>query len=443
MLKYLILIGFLQDPARKLMASEPVYMTIMVGFIAGCAFLRQMLTNRESITAPYFSWNQDFLAPFSIYLLILAAQFLHALIRYGAPVIPVLGLVFYMAPLVAVSIGYAQFSSFKPMRSFLQMHIAFSVVVAATVLMSFFGVESVLFGEVGSGITIYDQGTILTAHSGIMRSSEVAGWHMGAAVCFLLILLANRNSLGSLLIASAVITLLLSAIILTGRRKMIFQAVMFGVLYFPFLRLYQKRLASGYFVTATALSVALVLAAISIFPMFANSEFELYLLRGSSVFGDATDRFSNLGLGSVAWAIERFGLLGGGLGVAAQGAQHFGGAIASGAGEGGLGKIVSELGAVSLVIIAWLIYVIAIHIHRSLALVSALKPSSLRFTVGVAVFIASNVPTFIVASQVFGDVFVLLIIGLMLGFVFALPKLIVLEMKKRPERTSALNYKLS
>lgn len=441
MLRYLIIVGFLQDPARKLMASEPVYMTVMVGLIAGCAFLRQMLTNRDSIMAPYFRWNQSFVAPFSVYLVILAAQFLHALVRYGAPIVPALGLVFYVAPLVAISIGYAQFSDLKPMRRFLQMHVAFSVVVAATVLLSFFGVQSDLFGEVGVGITIYDQGTILTAHSGFMRSSEVAGWHMGAAICFSLILLAGRTSLSSLLISAAIIIVLLTAIILTGRRKMIFQALMFSVLYFPFLRLYQTRMASGYFVTAAALSVFLVVAAILIFPIFANSEFELYLARGTTVFGDATDRFSSLGLGSIGWAIERFGLFGGGLGVAAQGAQHFGGAIASGAAEGGLGKIVSELGAVSLIIIAWLMLVIATHVHRSLSLVSRLKPSILRFTVGVAVFTASNAPTFIVASQVFGDVFILLIIGLLLGFIFALPKLVVLELAKRPERVADLSLK--
>jgi len=440
MLKYLVLIGFLQDPTRKLMESEPVYMTVMVGFIAGCAFLRQIFTDRHSVTAPYFDWNSDLKAPFMIFLWVLGAQFLHALIRYGAPIVPVLGLIFYVAPLVAISIGYAQFSNFKPMRDFLKLHVAIAVLVALTVVLSFTGVENPLFEEVGAGLTIYDQGTILKAHSGLMRSSEVAGWHMGAAVCFLLILLTGRNSFNGLVLAALLIMLLLTAIVLTGRRKMIFQAIMFGVLYFPFLRLYQKHVASGYFLTAASITIIAVISAILIFPTFSNSEFELYLMRGSSVFGDATDRFSNLGLGSIGWAINRFGLFGGGLGVAAQGAHHFGGVLAAGAAEGGLGKIVSELGAVSLFIVAWLILVIAIHIHRSLNLVARLEPSHLPFVVGVAVFIASNVPTFIVASQVFGDVFILLILGLMLGFLFALPKLVVLELQKYPNRIRSLSH---
>jgi len=438
MLKYVVLVGFLQDPARKLMANEPVFMTVMVGVIVGCAFLRQMLTNRQSILEPYARWNSDFLAPFSLYCLILAMQFVHSLIRYGSPFVPTLGMIFYLAPLVAVSIGYTQFSATDVMRRFLNLHIGLAVIVAITVLLSFLGVDNGLFDEVGAGLEIYDQGTVLKAHSGLMRSSEIAGWHMGAAVCFLLILLLDRSSFRRVFITSVLVVLLLTAIIVTGRRKMIFQALMFGVLYYPFLRLYEKRLASGYFVTATALAFGVFIAAVLILPMFANSEFELYLMRGSSVFGDATDRFSSLGLGSIGWAIDQFGFFGGGLGVAAQGAHHFGGAIASGAAEGGLGKIVSELGVVSLVVVAWLIYVIAIHIHRSLAMVSVLKPLHLRLAVGVAVFVASNAPTFIVASQVFGDVFILLIIGLMLGFVFALPKLVVPELENRHKANLSL-----
>ena len=430
-LKYWLLIGFLQDPVRKLMAGEPVYMTVMVGTLVACAFTRLLVTNRNLITEPFERWSTSLYAPTQIYLLLLALQFLHALIRYGQPMIPMLGLIFYAAPLVAISIAYSQFGRFEEMRRFLKLHCFCSILVGLTVLLAFNGVDSNLFGEVGSGLTIYDQGTILKAHSGLMRSSEIAGWHMGASACFLLILLADKNNLRSIVIASVVILFLLTAIILTGRRKMIFQLMMFGVLYFPFLRLYQKRAATGYFVSVIAGSAVAFLLLVVIAPLATGSQFELYLMRGSTVFGDATGRFEQLGIGSLGWAVSQFGLFGGGLGVAAQGAQHFGGLIADGVSEGGLGKIVSELGAISLLLIAWLLFVMARHVHRCLALVSEMLPEKLPFAVGIAVFAASNAPTFIVATQVFGDVFVLIIIGLMVGFIFAIPRLVMSELERQ------------
>jgi len=434
-LKYLVLIGFLQDPIRKLMVNEPVYMTVVVGVIAGCAFVRQLFSERLSVVGPYLYWNKKLIGPLAIFFVILAVQFFHSLLRYGSPIVPMLGAIFYVAPFVAISLGYAQFPRFDEMRKFLVIHITLAIVVAITVLLSFMGYDHSLFNEVGAGLTIYDQGTILKAHSGLMRSSEVAGWHLGAGICFMLILAVSRNSLPSVLFTAVAVVLILSAIILTGRRKMIFQVIMFGVLYFPFLHLYQKRLATGYFVTAGVVVGVAFLAAMWVFPLVSNAEFELYLMRGSSVFGDATDRFSSFGLGSMGWAIDQFGIFGGGLGVAAQGVHHFGGAIAGGAAEGGLGKISSELGAVSLVVIFWLLLAMVVHVHRCVSLVARTMPEYLAFTVGVAVFIVSNIPTFMVASQVFGDVFILLIIGLMIGFLFAIPSLVISSLKKRDHET--------
>lgn len=430
-LRPLFLVGFLQDPVRKVVEGQPVYMSVTVGLVVMCAVIRLLVVNRAIITEPFQRWNASLYPPVQVYLWLIAIQFIHALIRYGQPFIPTLGLIFYTAPLVAISLGYSQFDRFEKMTTLLKAYCACGVIVAMTVLLAFSGVETSLFEEVGSGLTIYDQGTILKAYSGLMRSSEVAGWHMGASACFLLVLLTQKGGFRSVIFTALLVLVLLTAIILTGRRKMILQFVMFALLYLPFLRLYQSRAAAGYFVSIIASSIVVVALLVVLFPLLNSSQFELYLMRGSSVFGDATTRFGELGIGSVGWAINRFGLLGGGLGVAAQGAQHFGGALAGGAAEGGLGKIISELGAVSLVLVVWLLYAIAMHVHKCLSLIAKVLPARLPFAVGVAVFAASNAPTFIVASQVFGDMFILLVIGLMVGFIFAIPRLVKFELEEQ------------
>lgn len=427
---FIVCVGFLQDPARKLMTGEPAYMTILVGVVIACALLNKLATQPNSLREPFVRWSNLIALPLGVYFLILGAQFIHAFVRYDSVILPALGSVFYIAPIVAISVGYSQFLQFRDMRAFLTLFIGFALLVAITVILSFNNVQSDLFGEVGAGLIIYDQGTILRAYSGIMRSSEIAGWHMGACVCFLVILAVDRGSMATTIVTTALVVLIISAIILTGRRKMIAQIFIFAALYLPLLRFYQGRLAAGYFIGIVFIVASGWLAYEVLFSQSIGSDFNLYLRRGTSVFGDATGRFEQLGLGSIGWAVNRFGYFGGGLGVAAQGAQHFGGALAGGAGEGGLGKLVSEIGFVSLFVVAWVFYSFSQYLHRCVRLVAVYVPVKLPIVIGVFCFLISNAPTFIVASQVFGDVFVLLVLGLLVGFLFAIPVQVIDELSR-------------
>jgi len=223
--------------------------------------------------------------------------------------------------------------------------------------------------------------------------------------------------------------LIISAIILTGRRKMLVQILVFSALYLPMLRYYQGRLKSDYFVGIVLVVVIGWFASELVFTSMTFSEFELYLRRGTSVFGDVSARFEHLGIGSINWAYQRFGIFGGGLGVAAQGAQHFGGSLSAGASEGGIGKLVSEIGLISLVVVFWLLYAIGGHINSCIKLVAHKLPNKLPVVIGVACFLSANAPTFIVASQVYGDVFILIITGLLLGFLFAIPNQVIDHLK--------------
>ena len=424
MLGFVVLIGFTQDPIRKVLTGEPVVMTVMVGVIIACMTLRRLFSSKQIFLEPFNGWTTGIAAPLNIYLAIIFLQGVHSFIRYGSPILTGLGAIFYLAPLIAIVIGYSQFFRFELVRRFLFSFIFLALVACLSVLASFFGVESDLFGEVGSGLVIYDQGTILKAYSGLMRSSEVASWHMGACICFIIIIAADKGRARESIIASILILLLFSAIILTGRRKMLVQIVIFSTLYFPIVRYYQGRLSTR-FLSLALISLIFLGFAYWFMPSFEGTQYDLYVARGATVFGDAGERFATLGLGSIRWAYEIHGFFGGGLGVATQGSQHFVVGHASGAGEGGIGKLVSELGLLSLSVIAWLSLAFAKHLNRCLQMVADLAPKKLVFTIGVLVFLISNVPTFVVASQVFGDVFVLLILGLLAGALFALPRQVV------------------
>jgi hypothetical protein len=163
-----------------------------------------------------------------------------------------------------------------------------------------------------------------------------------------------------------------------------------------------------------------------------SSDYSVYVERSQNVFQDAPARLFELGFQPVMWAYDSFGLFGAGLGVGTQGTQHFGGGGAiAGAAEGGLGKITLELGIPGLFVMGWL----AILISRQLWLImrgaSRHSVRMGRLSFGLFSFLAANLAGFSVATQAYGDFFILLILGWTLGFLLAVPVLIEREVRAR------------
>ena len=62
------------------------------------------------------------------------------------------------------------------------------------------------------------------------------------------------------------------------------------------------------------------------------------------------------------------------------------------------------------------------------------QPSLMFLGLGLAIFLLVNLMTFSVASQVYGDLFILIVLGLCSGFLFALPKLVINDMQYKIEQ---------
>jgi hypothetical protein len=141
----------------------------------------------------------------------------------------------------------------------------------------------------------------------------------------------------------------------------------------------------------------------------------------------------------VGWAIDWYGWLGGGLGVASQGAQYFGGGgdVFGGAGEGGLGKITAELGVPGLLVALWLAVAVVRYGWRILRFDARLSTPISRLACGLIALLIANLAVFSVATQVFGDLFVLLFLGLIAGFFLATPVLAERDYAKRAEPAMA------
>jgi hypothetical protein len=434
-------VAFLQDPARKLELDRPVYFTLLVGVVFAVAYLRAQVHARFWL-AQIPGWKHFLRTPFILLLVVVAAQGANALVRYGNPVIVGIGALSYLAPLPALLAGYhfGLKRGQKGIEQWLRWYLIAALVMLPSIVFEYAGFDWEVLGDVGQGFLMFQEDSILTAHSGFFRASEIAAWHTSTAVCVILLLSSMRRvSTKRVVVAIVMIVALLAMGILTGRRKIFVEIAIFVSIYVSLLAFFGKggvKLAIGA-ILGGVLSYLLVVWFVEERPSGLMAQdailYQRYAERGATVGYDVMDRFVGLGLAPILWAVDGFGWLGGGLGVASQGAQHFGGGaeVFGGAGEGGLGKITAELGVPGLAIALWFGFAALRYGWHVLKFVSQRSTAIARLAYGLVAFLVANLAVFFVATQLFGDLFVLLLLGLVAGFFLATPVLAEREQAQR------------
>jgi hypothetical protein len=73
---------------------------------------------------------------------------------------------------------------------------------------------------------------------------------------------------------------------------------------------------------------------------------------------------------------------------------------------------------------AWISVLVSRHFWRIMKAATEVSPQIARLSYGLVSFIVANAAAFSVATQAFGDVFILLILGWVVGFLFAIPVLV-------------------
>jgi len=143
------------------------------------------------------------------------------------------------------------------------------------------------------------------------------------------------------------------------------------------------------------------------------------------VVTDSVERLNTMTIGMFRWIVLRNGFFGTGAGTGAQGAQHFGGGaqLVGGAAEGGVGKVLAELGVPGLLVLLWL-FVVGGRTLLRVARFARRAPSHEALRIyGLVAFLPANAAVFLTAHQVFGDPFVLIVLGLVTGSVLAYPRI--------------------
>ncbi|MEB3255077.1 MAG: hypothetical protein VKJ05_01685 [Synechococcaceae cyanobacterium] len=426
---YSVVIGFLQDPLRKITPNQPsLYVGLVLIGVVLTALLLYSRTGRLSLEA-LFSRDRQLIGVVEIFLGLLLLQSLNSFLNLGSTTLTLVGMGFYLSPLIALWLGFQFALQPSAVQRFVRMYLVMAFLFAFTLFLSYRGLETPLFKEVGSGvlINIVELGTMQQGFVGLWRTSEIAAWHLATACCFLLILAVSsrRSNLISLAGAAVVVLLVLST--LTGRRKVLTLVVGFIGLYSLFIALRGDSRIRGNVLVGfggAGLLISLLLSS-GVNPTDSGT-LGGFVRRTASVWGDIDERFQGSGLGAIGAAIEAAGPFGYGVGAAAQGAKSLGIQVSQGtwAAEGGLGKIAAELGLAGITLFVMIIVLLGFLYWRIIGQLRFAPPSYSLLNLGLLSFLAANLPNFAVASQAYGDPFILSILGVSAGFVLASPTVI-------------------
>jgi hypothetical protein len=194
---------------------------------------------------------------------------------------------------------------------------------------------------------------------------------------------------------------------------------------YGFLLLYFRRGATR--LASITLAVGLMLAYVfsSYVIQDPDSEMIRYFERPKGIVEASVDRFQKMTVDTLKWVYIRNGFFGSGAGVGSQGAQHFGGgyALVGGSAEGGIGKVMAELGIPGLIISLWLLIALMRYIKWILDKSKNRDFLENQLIYGLVSFLLANAIVFAVAHQIFGDMYVLFILSFMLGSVFSLQRI--------------------
>jgi hypothetical protein len=430
-----LLVGFLQDPLRKITVGEPVYFTVLVGLPLVATLLGARLRNVRISFRPVHSWNRVLRTPLNVFILLVMIQSMAAIIKTGSPAIGAIGALSYLAPLPAILLGYQFSRSERDITRLIKVYLAVGILMLSGIYLSYAGYDWKVLKAVGEGLFIYsvEKGR-LDLYSGFLRSPEIAAWHAATSICLLILLaLSLRRKAIFKGAAGVLVMFLLGALLLTGRRKFLVEIFMFVSIYALLLIWFLRTaIKSGLiFKSAMLLGVGLAVGSVGYLfaaPGVATTEMRPYYERGLGLQNEATGRATGTTIDSFQWVIAQNGIFGSGAGTGSQGAQHFGGGadIVGYAVEGGLAKVLAELGVPGLVLLLWLVIGFVRYMWSIIMYITHAKdvdPIQAKLIFGLGAFLITNGVVYTIAHQVFGDPFVLIVLGFFLGFVLAMPKM--------------------
>lgn len=413
----ILAVGLLQDPMRKIVPGAPIIYTVaFTPIYASCILVFFARRQRET---NLLAWFPNVRLPAALFSMALFISLLQTF-SYG-PVAYVPGLIgafsyFCIVPAILLGFFYPRTKADEFERLMLVYCLATAVMLIGVVL------EQAGYKEIVPGLKpMVERATIrwvgpyvVQMYSGFFRSSEIMGWHAATMtmLCVYFVLRQPKLTLFWLPLVGFGIY----CVILSGRRKMFIALIAYlAVLLYAERGKIRPRLVS-----------ITVLGALMIMPVlyFFVSEEHFVTLR--SGFDEAGGRAAVTGLSGPLWLWKEVGLFGFGVGTKTQGTQHFQLQVRTPLCEGGFEKVFIELGILGVLCFLALLVVLALNVRKCVAR-SLRTPDQLSLSVPLGAMLVANALMFLVSFQIFGDPFILVLLGLFVGVVLSDERLLAIR----------------
>jgi hypothetical protein len=420
----------LQDGVRKLTSGSPVW----VSFLVVVLYAVIVFSARQQLIVELRDFGRRF---GSIYTVLLAFVFLlfvaaiTGVVTFGVENwrVPLLSLVTYLVPLLAMLLGYSWLQREEAMHRFLYLYSAVISVALVGTIAEYFRVQSPLLGMVSfSGDYIrHLPGIQIRLLSGVFRGPDIMSLH-AATLTSIGIAYAFRAGLGrKMLLWGGVATWGFLNCMLSGRRKAVYFIVVFVL---AFLFRYARRVRTS---EVIAVGVVLLVLYGVIHNLRSSESTNVYAEGAVASQAEIRQRFE----GGALATFQQYGFMGAGLGSATQGVHHLLGARNLGWQEGGLGKLAAEVGLPGILALLVLAYFLGSLLLR-LTAIGDVPGCSQFLRVTLFALVSANAASFVASAQAYSDAVLALNFGFLIGCLFATAALDERLVQQQPVQPDAM-----
>ena len=411
----MIFIGIIKDPIRKMipdapaylaLATVPVYVSILIGaFIENPKVFKDFMAKFPRLSK----------AIFIFVISLIPAAVKSATFGSGTWKVTALGLFSYMSVILGIYIGYFCFQRHKNMTNMLKFYCFITALLLIGTPMEYLGAAKgwAALGTTAMGNEWHQYsvpGVVINMIAGFYRSPDVMGWH-STALSMLSIVLATNTTGKERYFWVALAGWGLIGSVLCGRRKMFFM-----------LPIFISVLTMVYFSVPKRIKIASVamIVLISLFSGYylyrkigPNAAIEKYYFQNPDViFG----RVEKQGIDSVIGTYKQSGIFGEGLGTATQGSQHIHVSKPRTWQEGGLDRIMVEMGLPGFVCFIYLVLCLFMTIWAKIVNNPVFyNQSDFSIRAGLFSFMVANSACFVISHQIFGDPLIICFVAILIG----------------------------
>lgn len=410
--------GFAMDPVRKLAPDQPVWMTGVVAGLVAATWAGIRLRGEASPLAGTSARARALVWPLAVGAAWIVIEAVRGFERTGSPAVVVIGVLAYTLPVLALFVGYAALDRGGDLERLATVYVAGATVMLAAAVAARLGLRHAILDQVGLGLRVHAAGRTIPVQGGLFRGLEMAGWHAAAALGLVIVLAMTARRRPWLALVLPCAATLGWALMLTARRKYVVQLLLFLALWTAIGWLYRRSRQAGAWAAVGILAAGVVVASIAPGSGPVDRTTLDPTLRRLEELNEGGGRISYLAGTALSDVYAQNGFLGSGAGTASQGAQYFGAGanrFVGYAAEGGFGKVLGELGIPGLLLLAWLGVALARATFSAVGRADVRRADATDLSGGVVALLASNVAVFAIAHQVYGDPFVLTMLGLLGG----------------------------